>query len=60
MQRIHTVLVYEFTTGRGNQLIPKLCKSFVDFDSAETYQQENSRTDMKERLVAEIVSNQLS
>lgn len=60
MQRIHTVLVSEFTTGRGSKLIPKLCKSFIDFEAAETYQKENSRSDMKERLIAEIVSNQLS
>jgi len=59
MQRIHTVLVYKFVTGRGSSLMPELCQSYSDIEVAEEYQAEQTDSEFRETRSALIISNKL-
>jgi len=55
MQRIFTVLVYDFGTGRGKTLIPQKCHAFTDFEVADGYAKDNTQKNIHGETFAEVI-----
>lgn len=55
MGQMFTVLVYQFSMGKGKTLIPDRCGVFADYEAAASYKDANHMVDGHSNILAEVV-----